>query len=641
MATETTQDILTSLPRWIILAPVIGAAVNGLLNRSKNALISGTIGTLAALTSFVIVCTLIAQHGMGSVVVDNWFTWFDVGHIKVPFTLELVPFTKLMLLVVTGVGSLIHLYSVGYMSHDKSPWRFFSYLNLFLAAMLVLVLSGNLVGTFLGWEGVGLCSYLLVGFWYEKDENAAAGMKAFITNRVGDLGFLVALFAAFTFAGTGSIRELIHLASVENPAVPAITWLLIAGGLFWASTGKSAQIPLYIWLPDAMAGPTPVSALIHAATMVTSGIVVTVRLWPIFAGQPGVLDVMLVIGTATALLAAFIALTQRDIKKVLAYSTISQLGFMFAALGAGAPTAAFFHVVTHACFKALLFLGAGSVIHGMHEKQDLFEMGNLRHHMKVTHWTFLAGTLAIIGFPLTAGFFSKDTILAKGFEASPFAYIGLLVAAAMTAFYMFRLYSLAFWGKARTKEASHAHESSWSMLLPLCVLGLLSIFAGWLETPNILGGIHVVDHWITSSWFGVEPRMFEGHELGTGAEWGLMLFTTLVSLATAWYAFKKYDLKGDKAVEAQGAWADLSRHKVYVDEAYDFAIVRPIRFAGQGLTKILDVFVINGAVHGIRDFVRGSGQGLSLFHTGNVQTYAWYLAFGSAAALVISWMVLR
>ena len=636
MNAETSTDLL----RWILIAPLVGASINGLFNRSKNATLAGVIGTLGAAIAFLISVTALSKYGASNVT-DAWFQWFEAGRIKVPFTLELTPITAVMLMVVTGIGSLIHVYAIGYMSHEKTPWRFFAYLNLFLAAMLVLILSSNLVGVFLGWEGVGLCSYLLIGYWYEKNENTAAGMKAFLTNRIGDLGFLIAIFAVFGFAGTGQISELVKMSATENPQVPALLWLLLTSGLFWASTGKSAQLPLYVWLPDAMAGPTPVSALIHAATMVTSGVFVTTRLWPIFSHQHDVLQVMLVVGLATAWIAALTALTQRDIKKVLAYSTVSQLGFMFAALGAGAPIAALFHVVTHACFKALLFLGAGSVIHGMHEKQDLFEMGGLRKHMGQTHATFLIGTLAIIGFPLTSGFFSKDMILSKGYEHNPVAYVLLLGAAVLTAFYMLRAYTLAFWGEARSKEASHAHESPLVMTIPLIVLAALSLFVGWLETPAILGGIHTFGRWVESSWYGVSPAVHEGAELSHGAEWLLVLLTSAASLSIAWFSYKNYDGKG--AVKAfitlPESLVKLSENKFYVDEIYESVFLKPLAWVARGISDFLDSKIINGTLHGMRDVVRVSGQALSLFHTGNVQTYAWYLAFGSGLALLISWMV--
>jgi NADH-quinone oxidoreductase subunit L len=628
--------------RWIILFPVIGAILNGLVLRSKNAVLSGLVGTLAAVAAFAVsVAAILHLPGTGGAgLSDEWFTWFETGRISVDFLLEVTPATGIMLAVVTGIGSLIHIYSIGYMSHDKAPWRFFAYLNLFLASMLTLILSGNLVGVFLGWEGVGLCSYLLIGFWYHEDKNATAGMKAFITNRVGDLGFLLALFVLLAFTGTTEIRELIAMFSDPNNSVPPWVLVAVAGGLFWASTGKSAQIPLYVWLPDAMAGPTPVSALIHAATMVTSGIFVTVRLWPLFAGQAVVLDVMMWGGLATAWLAALIALTQRDIKKVLAYSTVSQLGFMFVALGCGSPEAALFHVVTHACFKALLFLGAGSVIHGVHEQQDMFEMGGLRKKMPWTHILFLIATLAIIGFPLTSGFFSKDLIIAKAFEKGLVPFVLLVGAALLTAFYMLRAYSLTFWGEPRSKEASHAHESSWLMVLPLVVLGVLSLVVGWLETPAIIGGFHSFSDWIHASWYGVELEA-EAHHLSHSLEWALVAGVTTLSLVTAFWSFKKFSVGPAKSAAPESGFAKLSQNKFYVDEIYQALIIRPLSaFAGL-VTSVIDGKAINGTANFLSSSVRVSGQLLSFLHVGNVQTYAWYVATGTGVAILVAWMVLR
>ncbi len=629
--------------RWIVFFPLIGAALNGLLIRSKNPYLSGAIGTLAAFASFFTSLIIFSQNGFSTHITDFLFTWFSTGNIKVDFALEVTAVTSVMLLVITGIGGLIHTYAVSYMSHDESPWRFFAYLNLFLAAMLTLVLSQNLVGVFLGWEGVGLCSYLLIGYWYKENKNTEAGMKAFVTNRIGDLGFLVALFIAIRDFGTLNISEILAFVSGPQAAALGSTSLLIfAAGIFWASTGKSAQIPLYVWLPDAMAGPTPVSALIHAATMVTSGVFVSLRLWPIFEGQAQLLEVILVIGLSTAWLAALIALTQRDIKKVLAYSTVSQLGFMFAALGIGAPVAAFFHVVTHACFKALLFLGAGSVIHGMHEKQDLLEMGGLQKKMPLTHGTFLVGTLAIIGFPLTSGFFSKDLILEKAFVKSPVVYFLLLGAALLTAFYMLRAYSLAFWGKPRTKEAEHAHESHWLMTVPLGILALLSVVVGFFEVPDILGGIHKFTEWVNLSWIGWTPQLgggtAEAHHLSHLAEWLLVLFTTGGSLGIAYLSWKKFgQIQAKSAVESNpGFFTRLSENKFYVDEIYGILFLKPLAFVARTGSKIVDHSLINGALHGIKDSLNLSGNVLALFHTGGVQTYTWYLVFVAALSICVA-----
>lgn len=636
----------THLLRWIILFPLLGAIVNGLIWRSRNLKFAGTVGTLASALSFVVSLIVVNQYGFFSedlgIIMDPWFHWINVGRINVPFWLEYTPLSGIMLLVVTGIGTLIHLFAMGYMEEEKSPYRFFCYLNLFLSAMLVLVLSSNLVGIFLGWEGVGLCSYLLIGYWYDKNENTAAGMKAFVTNRIGDLGFFIALFLLALHANTLQIQELITYFSGESSQMaPAIMFAVLAA-LFWASTGKSAQLPLYVWLPDAMAGPTPVSALIHAATMVTSGIFVTVRLWPLFATQPEILDYMFWVGMATAWLAALIALTQRDIKKVLAYSTVSQLGFMFVALGVGAPVAAFFHVITHAFFKALLFLGAGSVIHGMHHDQDLFEMGGLKKKMPVTHMTFLIGTLAIIGFPLTAGFFSKDMILAKAYEHGPLAWALLLAAAILTSFYMLRCYTLAFWGSPRSKHAEHAHESGMPMLIPLLVLALGSLSIGWIETPPIIFDIHGLQRAIEASWYGmsgtlvgVEPHAHLSHL----TEWILVLITTAASLSVAFYSYKKYR-EHRSHDSATGALAKLSQNKFYVDEIYEKAFLKPLSCAAAVSWKAVDTYLINGFLHFLRDGMKFSGQLLSFAHTGNVQTYAWYVAATAAAGLLISWWVI-
>jgi NADH-quinone oxidoreductase subunit L len=636
----------TTLLRWIILFPLLGAILNGLVVRSKNVKISGIIATLASLAAFAVSLLAVARYGLLSedigYITDQWFVWFNVGRINVPFWLEYTPLSGLMLLVVTGIGTLIHVFAMGYMEEEESPFRFFAYLNLFLSAMLVLVLSSNLVGVFMGWEGVGLCSYLLIGYWYKKDENTAAGMKAFVTNRVGDLGFFVALFMLALYANTLQIRELLTFFSGESSQLSPGVLLCVLGALFWAATGKSAQFPLYVWLPDAMAGPTPVSALIHAATMVTSGIFVSVRLWPLFATQPAVLDWMLWVGMGTAWLAALIALTQRDIKKVLAYSTVSQLGFMFVALGVGAPVAAFFHVVTHAFFKALLFLGAGSVIHGMHHEQDLFEMGGLRKKMPVTHATFLIGTLAIIGFPLTAGFFSKDMILAKAFEYGPLAWGLLLGAALLTAFYMLRAYTLAFWGEPRSKHASHAHESSALMTVPLMALALGALLIGFMETPVVLLDIHALEAAIKASWYGSSGEVVGHHggHLSHATEWILMLVTSVLSLSVAYFSYKKF--RDHKAKEsATGLLADLSQNKFYVDEIYQKLLLQPLSFVAAWSWKILDTYVINGTLHFVRNTLGFSGQFLSFAHTGNVQTYAWYMAAASAVSLLISWWVLK
>lgn len=622
---------------WIILSPLIGSALNGIFNRSKNSYISGGIASLAILASFIMSLMVFFQINEAEpLITQHVYDWFKSGsmafQIKVPFLLEASKLTAIMLLVITGIGSLIHIYATGYMSHDESPWRFFSYLNLFVAAMLVLVLSGNLVGVFLGWEGVGLCSYLLIGFWHTDPLNTKAGMKAFITNRIGDLGFLFALFIAFSYFGTATISEIVSLHATVDNGIPQWVWMAFIIGIFWAATGKSAQIPLYVWLPDAMAGPTPVSALIHAATMVTSGIFVLCRLWPVLDALPQAQNVVFCIGMATAWLAALTALTQRDMKKILAYSTVSQLGFMFVAVGAGSPVAGLFHVVTHACFKALLFLTAGSVIHGMHDKKDVFEMGGLRSKMKMSHISYLVGCAAISGFPLMSGFFSKDMILAMVEARYGFLGYALLLGAAMlTAFYMFRSYTLAFWGEPRSDEAKKAHESPAIMYVPLLILALLSIVVGFFETPVVLGGIHQFTHALELSWYETGLRAFHP-EVSHAMEWTLMIIATLCSLASAYYAFVKY--RGFKKPTGELSFAEkVSYNKFYVDEAYERMIIKPFQFLGKKINYFLDEVVINGTLHAVVNVFRGSGRALSLLHTGSLQTYALYIVFGLALTI--------
>jgi NADH-quinone oxidoreductase subunit L len=629
----------TELLRWILFIPVLGFLLNAVVLRRASIKISGLVGTGASLLAFALSLYLVGgplqQTGY---LIDEVFLWISAGRIYVPFSLELNSLSAVMILVVTGIGSLIHIYASSYMSHDESPWRFFAYLNLFLSAMLVLVLSSNLVGMFLGWEGVGLCSYLLIGYWYKDRANSAAGMKAFLTNRVGDLGFFVALFIVFAFFGTSEIRELLKIAvdpAFKTMGLPSWLWPAFCVSIFWACTGKSAQMPLYIWLPDAMAGPTPVSALIHAATMVTSGLFLICRLWPIFAGEASVLALIFVVGLATAWLAALIALKQNDIKKVLAYSTVSQLGFMFVALGAGSPEASFFHVFTHACFKALLFLAAGSVIHGMHEHQDMREMGALKKKMPWTHLSFLVGTLAIIGFPLSSGFFSKDMILAKVYEHYGVLGFALLLGAALlTAFYMLRAYTLTFAGTARSRHAEDAHESSWLMLVPLLILAALSLFVGWLEIPVVFGHIQKISKWVSGAWYGWKPPLAE-HHLSHAMEWALMGITSALSLGLAYGSYLIYR-KGPGPQSEPGVLSKIFENKFYVDELYELMLIAPFKKIGQSLARWTDRYLLNGSSHLGWNIVRIQGDLFSFFHTGNVQTYAWHFVFWLSLFLAVA-----
>ena len=501
------------LLRWIVLSPLLGAILVALLGRTLPRKVIGTLASAAVGVSFLIGLAAffklkeLSGHGHGEETVflaDHLYRWFAVGGLNVEAAFVFDRLSAVMVLVVAGVSALIHIYSMGYMARDECYWRYFTYLNLFVFFMLLLVTADNAVAMFVGWEGVGLCSYLLIGFWFEDPEKAYAGKKAFVVNRIGDFGFLLGIILIFWSLGTVNFNEIAQQAPL----------LLTGGGtlataicllLFLGATGKSAQIPLYVWLPDAMAGPTPVSALIHAATMVTAGVYMIVRLNVLYLLAPAAMCVVAVVGAATAIYAASIGLMQNDIKKVLAYSTVSQLGYMFLAVGVGAFSAGIFHLVTHAFFKALLFLGSGSVIHAMSNKQDIREMGGLKKQMPVTYWTFLFATLAIAGIPPFSGFFSKDEILWKAFS-SPQGHWTLwligFVAAGLTAFYMFRLVFLTFHGECRADEETkhHIHESPSLMTVPLIVLGVLSVIGGFAGIPEALWGGNHFHHWLAPCW---------------------------------------------------------------------------------------------------------------------------------------------
>src|SRR6516164_6451506 len=480
---------------WIILAlPLAGSAVNGLFGKrwSQPAVNSVAVGsvTLGLLSVFELVREFSQLSPDQLPFVGNYFTWMVAGPFRVDFALQVDQLTIVMVLTVTFVGTLIHIYSAGYMAHEGGYYRFFSYLNLFMFFMLTLVMAANLIVMFVGWEGVGLCSYLLIGFWFLKKSAADAGKKAFITTRIGDYGFTVGVL--LTFATFGSIDFGTIFKSVASNPISETTLTAISILLFTGAVGKSAQLPLYVWLPDAMEGPTPVSALIHAATMVTAGVYMVARMNPLFSRAPMAMLVVAIVGAITAFYSATIGLLQTDIKRVLAYSTVSQLGYMFLACGVGSYSAGIFHLMTHAFFKALLFLAAGSVIHAIGGEQDMRRMGGLSSKIKVTYWTMLTATLAISGAPLFAGFFSKDAILLAAYEREagihPLYLVGLITAL-LTATYMFRLIFLTFHGKQRYDEHHvHVHESPWSMLGPLVILAVLSIFGGWFALPSFFGG---------------------------------------------------------------------------------------------------------------------------------------------------------
>jgi NADH-quinone oxidoreductase subunit L len=567
-------------------------------------------------------------------VVEACWTWMRVGDFSADVSFLLDPLSAVMVLVVTGVGSLIHVYAIGYMSHDPSFRRFFLYLNLFMFAMLTLVLADNYLLLFVGWEGVGLCSYLLIGFWYERPSAAEAGKKAFIVNRIGDFGFMLGAFMLIAATGSLNFDQVFaaapHVFAAGGAAITLATLLMFLG-----ATGKSAQIPLFTWLPDAMEGPTPVSALIHAATMVTAGVYMLARSHILFQLAPASMEVVAVIGAATALMAATIGLAQNDIKRVLAYSTVSQLGYMFMACGVGAFGAGIFHVMTHAFFKALLFLGAGSVIHALSDEQDMRNMGGLAPRLPWTHATMAVATLAIAGVPFFSGFFSKDEILADAWASGHFGIWAVgIVGAALTAFYMTRLYVLTFRGPSRLSHDAehHLHESPPSMIAPLVVLAVLSFAGGYVGIPFQEGG-HAFARWL-------RPVMEAGdvvpvhHELSHGAEWALLLVSVLVALGGIGAAFQAYLQNPDLATSLRERFAGVYRvleHKYWVDEIYDAWVVQPFMAASQWLWRVWDTVVVDGLVNGVGYTLElGSGM-LKLFQTGFVGTYALWIALGVIA----------
>jgi NADH-quinone oxidoreductase subunit L len=626
---------------WLIPAlPLAGVLLNLLVGPRLGRRGVGVLACGAVLLSFawslVSVLRLAALPETERAITDTVYTWMRVGDFSAQVSFLLDPLSAVMILVVTGVGFLIHVYSTGYMAHDPDVRRFFLYLNLFMFAMLTLVLADNLLLLFVGWEGVGLCSYLLIGFWYHRPAAAAAGKKAFIVNRIGDWGALLAMFILFSATGTLQYHGLLA-------AAPGLgTGLLTAATLFLflGATGKSAQLPLYVWLPDAMEGPTPVSALIHAATMVTAGVYLVARTHVLFQLAPLSLEVVAWVGAATALFAATIGLAQNDIKRVLAYSTVSQLGYMFMALGVGAFTAGIFHLMTHAFFKALLFLGAGSVIHALSDEQDLRRMGGLARRLPWTHGTMLMATLAIAGIPPFAGFFSKDEILAGAFGSGHLVIWAMgLAGAFLTAFYMFRLYLLAFRGSSRlTHEAEHhLHESPPAMIVPLFVLAVLSVVGGLVGPPMIEGG-HPFARWLAPVLGGAEGA-HEGaaHAMTAATEWTLILLSVAIAAAGIAFAFRAYLWRPATATRLRERLAGAHRamlNKYWVDELYDATVVRPVHGLAQALWRFWDTKVVDGAVNGVGAVFEGASAVLRLFQTGYVNTYALLVSVGVLALLL-------
>ena len=615
----------------IPLLPLIGFLINGLLGRRMPKALVSFVALAAPLGSFLIVLHAAWMFWSGSiafpVIEQDAPTWISVGTLHIDFGFVLDQLSLLMLLVITGVGFLIHIYSVGYMAHDKSFWRFFSYLNLFLFFMTILVLAGNALLMFIGWEGVGLASYLLIGFWFTKPSAVSAGKKAFVVNRIGDVGFLIGMFLLLANFGTLTFTE---IAAKLNASPEWMGGVLTTTALclVLGATGKSAQLPLYIWLPDAMEGPTPVSALIHAATMVTAGVYMVSRIHVLFDHAPFALSTVAVIGGATALFAATIALVQTDIKRVLAYSTISQLGYMFLGCGVAAYSAAVFHLMTHAFFKALLFLAAGSVIHGMGDEQDMRKMGGLRTKLPVTFWTMTAGIIAIAGIFPFAGFFSKDAILAAAFQQGTTGkalwFVGLLTAL-LTAIYMFRLWYLTFFGESRSPEV-HPHESPWSMLGPLAILALLSVTGGWI-------GIERFSSFLAPATGARAVEAGGDH---------MELILSIVAVATAligWYiADMLYRQKPARPAEfaaAVPAGYKLLSHKYYVDEFYNAVVVKPLLVTSNYFLEwVVDKAILGGAAWLLGGIATFAGAILQRWQSGNIRSYAAWLAAGAAALLL-------
>uniref|UniRef100_A0A831UEK8 NADH-quinone oxidoreductase subunit L n=1 Tax=Geobacter metallireducens TaxID=28232 RepID=A0A831UEK8_GEOME len=658
---------------WLIpLFPLIGVVINGLLGKKiKNESVIGGIGSLMVFGSFLVSCgilmELLSKPAEERVFEKVLFTWIKAGNFNAEIGFLIDPLSALMIMVVTGVGFLIHVYSIGYMHGEEGFYRYFTYLNLFTFSMLLLVLGNNLLLMFVGWEGVGLCSYLLIGYYFHKKSAGDAGKKAFVMNRVGDFGFLLGLFTLYWYLG-----QYHNVWTINFRELAASAHLLPVGGIvtiitlcfFLGATGKSAQIPLYTWLPDAMEGPTPVSALIHAATMVTAGVYMIGRLNFVYIRSHETMMVVAIVGAATAIFAASIGTAQNDIKRVLAYSTVSQLGFMFLAMGVGAFTAGIFHLMTHAFFKACLFLGSGSVIHAMHhalhhihshdDPQDMRNMGGLKKQMPITFLTFLVSTIAIAGIPGFSGFFSKDEILWQAFANPLHGDLNIIlwatgaIAAGFTAFYMFRLVFMTFFGECRIKEKakSHLHESPLVITFPLMVLGLLAIVGGYVGIPkligDVLGGIpNYLEHYLEPVFKGSHD--FMAQQLAHGAahhshalEWGLMGLSVVIALVGISIAFFLYVVSPSIPAKFTAAFPALHRavyNKWYIDELYDFLFVNPCKAIGNALWKGFDVVVVDGVVNGVASIVKGFGGALRNIQTGYVHNYALTMTLGTVVII--------
>jgi NADH-quinone oxidoreductase subunit L len=634
---------------YAVFLPLAGFLINGLFGRRlKSELLVGIIGSATVGIGFVIaVLTFIEMLGMppaDRVFIVELFNWISTGGLSVSFAYQMDQLSVLMMLIVTGVGFLIHVYSIGYMHGDPGFARFFSYLNLFIFAMLNLILADNFLLMFLGWEGVGLCSYLLIGFWYdrkfEKGTTSDAANKAFIVNRIGDVGFLIGMFLIFSTFGTLTFQGVFQQAIAYPVGSAVMFWITLC--LFIGATGKSAQIPLFVWLPDAMAGPTPVSALIHAATMVTAGVYMVARCSLLFALAPDTMMIVAIIGALTAILAASIGLVQNDIKKVLAYSTVSQLGYMFLALGVGAFSAALFHVTTHAFFKALLFLGSGAVIHAMHEEQDIKKMGGLKQHLPVTYKTFLVGTASIAGFPLLSGFISKDEILWKAFSQGHWSlWVIGVITAGFTAFYMVRLFTLTFEGEKRWGGDTHPHEAPRSMTVPLIVLAVLSLFGGAIGWPAVFGGSNRLEHWLAPVFSRAEARLGLTPHGVEVIEYVLMAVSLGIAAFAAWTAYVWYMKKTHVPAQMSKKYSaiyNILLNKWFVDEVYDAAVVKPtVKGSQKLLWRVVDVGIIDWCVNALPTAFALLSRAVRLMQTGIAQSYVFVFILG--VFLIIGWLI--
>jgi len=635
---------------WLIpFFPLIGVVLNGLLGKKFGDKFVSWVGPgavgLSFLTSCIFLLNLIYASPVDNSYVQKLFVWIAAGNLVVEAGLILDHLSAVMIMVVTGVGFLIHVYSVGYMHKDPGYARYFAYLNLFIFSMLILVMADSFLLMFVGWEGVGLCSYLLIGFWYEDKKNADAGKKAFIVNRIGDFGFLIGLFFIFIEFASLDFESVFSMASsrqIGDPIIAAITLLLFIGAV-----GKSAQIPLYVWLPDAMQGPTPVSSLIHAATMVTAGVYMIVRCHVLYLLAPMTMNIVAVVGIVTAVYSASIGMVQNDIKRVLAYSTISQIGYMFLAVGVGAFTAGMFHLMTHAFFKGLLFLGAGSVIHSLSGEMDMRFMGGLKRYLPITFWTFLIAVLAITGIPGFSGFFSKDEILWNAFSSAggnPILWVIGVFTAGLTAFYMFRLFYLTFLGASRFKPEKelHIHESPKIMTIPLIILGFFSLFGGYIGIPHSLGGENHFEKFMEPVFEHSKMISASGAEHSLGLEYLLMIISIIVVLIGLIIVHRIYLKRPDIASTLAKRFSRAYRvlfNKYYIDEIYHAIIVNPFIKISDIFWKIFDIKIVDGAVNGTADVIQSAGDKLRKVQTGYIQEYALSLILG--AVIIIGYFIFR